>query len=84
MLSRFVAEVTAIREELGLEHLHLLGDSRGGEVALEYMWGPSEFVATGKLREYDRIGQLSRLKIPTLFLAGEYDEARPATMREFQ
>jgi proline iminopeptidase len=46
--------------------------------------GPSEFVATGTLREYDRIGQLSRLQLPTLFLAGEYDEARPATMREFQ
>lgn len=50
----------------------------------EYMWGPSEFVSTGTLRDYDRTEQLRALKLPTLFLIGEYDEARPETMREFQ
>lgn len=50
----------------------------------EYMWGPSEFVANGTLRDYDRVAQLSALKLPTLFLVGEYDEARPETVREFQ
>lgn len=50
----------------------------------EYMWGPSEFVANGTLRDYDRFAQLSTLKLPTLFLVGEYDEARPETAREFQ
>jgi len=50
----------------------------------EYMWGPSEFVSNGTLRDYDRVAQLSALKLPTLFLVGEYDEARPETVREFQ
>jgi proline iminopeptidase len=50
----------------------------------EYMWGPSEFVSTGTLRDYDRVEQLSTLKLPTLFVVGEYDEARPETAREFQ
>jgi proline iminopeptidase len=50
----------------------------------EYMWGPSEFVSTGTLRDYDRIGRLSEITIPTMFLVGQYDEARPETMREFQ
>jgi len=180
VLSRFVAEVTAIRTQLGLKELHLVGHSWGAAVALEYlltgdrtgvrsvtfvgpllstsrwiedanslvtmlpkdaqeaiaaamttgrfdspefvaanevfesmflmrtprsqrrlptcestpvrfnaelyeyMWGPSEFVATGTLRLYDRIDRLAEIKIPTLFLVGEYDEARPETMLEFQ
>lgn len=50
----------------------------------QYMWGPSEFVSTGTLRDYDRIERLRELKLPTLFLVGEYDEARPETVREFQ
>ena len=54
------------------------------EELYEYMWGPSEFVATGTLRDYDRVTRLSELNLPTLFLVGEYDEARPATAREFQ
>jgi len=50
----------------------------------EQMWGPSEFVITGTLRDYDRIQRLSELKLPTLFLIGEYDEVLPATVREYQ
>lgn len=50
----------------------------------EYMWGPSEFVANGTLRDYDRLDRLKELKLPTLFLVGEFDEARPETMRKFQ
>ena len=180
VLSRFVAEVTAIRAQLGLQELHLVGHSWGAAVALEYlltgdrtgvrsvtfvgpllstsrwiedanslvamlpkdardaiaaamiagrfdspefqaanemfeskflmrtprpqrhlplcestpvrfnaqlyeyMWGPSEFLATGTLRDYDRIGRLAEVRIPTLFLVGEHDEARPETMLEFQ
>lgn len=59
--------------------------SPGGSTRLyEYMWGPSEFVSTGTLRDYNRIDRLPELKIPTLFLVGEHDEARPETMLEFQ
>jgi len=50
----------------------------------EHMWGPSEFISTGTLRDYDRLQQLGDLKLPTLFVVGEYDEVRAETAREFQ
>lgn len=37
VLSRFVAEVTAIRKQLGLEEIHLVGHSWGAAVALEFL-----------------------------------------------
>ena len=37
MIDRFVREVDAVREGLGLERVHLLGQSWGGWLALEYM-----------------------------------------------
>lgn len=49
-----------------------------------YMWGPTEFTATGTLKNYHRIESLSQVKVPVLFLTGEYDEARPATVQRFQ
>lgn len=48
------------------------------------MWGPSEFTATGLLRNYDRTPDLGAIDVPTLFIAGEFDEARPETVRFFQ
>ena len=37
VLPRFVEEVSAIRDELGLDEVHILGHSWGGTVALEYL-----------------------------------------------
>ena len=37
VLSRFVAEVTAIRAQLGLQEVHLVGHSWGAAIALEYL-----------------------------------------------
>jgi len=51
----------------------------GGEV-YHYMWGPSEFYATGTLRTYDRTDRLGELDLPVLFLTGRYDEAIPSTV----
>lgn len=48
-----------------------------------YMWGPSEFVSTGTLKNYDRIERLSELELPVLFVTGQYDEARPETVEYF-
>lgn len=43
VLDTFVEEVSAVRDGLGLEHVHLLGHSWGGWLALEYALGrPSE------------------------------------------
>jgi proline iminopeptidase len=50
----------------------------------QHMWGPSEFIATGTLRDYDRVQQLRDLRLPTLFVVGEFDEVRAETVREFQ
>jgi len=41
------------------------------------MWGPNEFFMTGNLRNYDRTGRLSEIRVPTLFTCGSYDEATP-------
>lgn len=48
------------------------------------MWGSSEFVSTGSLKDYDGEPLLTRLDGPrTLFVVGQYDEARPATVADF-
>lgn len=57
---------------------------RLNEQLYETMWGNSEFVSTGTLRSYDGAPLLARLDgRRTLFLCGQYDEARPATVRAF-
>lgn len=45
----------------------------------KYMWGPSEFTITGTLKNYDRVNDLYKIKIPVLFTCGEFDEAAPQT-----
>lgn len=173
---RFVEEVTAVREALGLTRLHLLGHSWGGALAAEYlaaakpagivsvvlssplidtprwiadanllraqlpdsirrvldeheakgtldapayqvatdtfygrhvrrlpvgseprcegvagndtiyrqMWGPTEFLSTGSLKTWTRAADLPSITAPTLFIAGEFDEARPETLDAFR
>jgi proline iminopeptidase len=55
-----------------------------GEKVYAFMWGPSEFKATGNLLNYDRINDLPKIKVPTLLTAGEFDEARPNSVKYFQ
>lgn len=50
----------------------------------QYMWGPSEFNATGELAGYDRTEELAGIKIPTLFVCGEFDEATPPSVEFFK
>ncbi|WP_292930134.1 proline iminopeptidase-family hydrolase [Novosphingobium sp. PASSN1] len=55
-----------------------------GNTVYNGMWGPTEFRATGTLREYDGESLLARLEgRRTLFVAGEHDEARPETVSAF-
>jgi proline iminopeptidase/L-proline amide hydrolase len=50
----------------------------------ETMWGTSEFVSTGTLRDYNGEPLLAKLDGPhTLFIDGQYDEARPSTLGAF-
>lgn len=55
-----------------------------GENVYMYMGGPSEFTMTGSLKNYDRTNRLKEIKVPTLFITGEFDEARPSTVRYYQ
>jgi proline iminopeptidase len=55
-----------------------------GHSVYEYMWGLTEFSATGTLKSYDRTADLDKIKVPTLYLAGEFDVATPKTVRYYQ
>lgn len=50
----------------------------------EYMWGPQEFYATGTLIDFDVTDRLNEIDVPVLFLTGQFDEARPETVADFQ
>jgi len=52
--------------------------------AYAYMWGPSEFTATGELKTFDCTSRLHEVAVPTLFLTGEFDEALPTTVQYYQ
>lgn len=57
-------------------------DDMNTEVYLA-MWGPSEFTATGVLKNYDRTSELHEINVPCLFTCGRYDEARPETVEKY-
>jgi proline iminopeptidase len=67
------------RPKVDRSHLNLVS---GANVYL-YMWGPSEFTSTGTLRNYDRLEYLPTIKVPVLMITGEYDEARPSTVKYY-
>lgn len=52
-------------------------------VVYEHMWGPSEFTSTGTLKHFDATAWLRVVRVPTLFMAGEFDEATPQSTRRF-
>lgn len=54
------------------------------EQVYNYMWGPTEFKATGTLKDFDRSKDLHKIDVPILFLTGEHDEARPEIMYKYQ
>jgi proline iminopeptidase len=51
------------------------------EQIYKYMQGPSEFTITGTLKNYDATSFLSKIKVPTLFTVGEFDEAGPEIIK---
>lgn len=46
------------------------------------MVGPSDFTLTGNLKDWDILGRLGEIAVPTLFVAGRYDECTPEHMTE--
>ncbi len=49
-----------------------------------HMDGQSEFTLSGNLKDYNSTGKLGNIKIPVLFIGGQYDEARPVTVKYYQ
>ena len=45
------------------------------------MNGPSEFHVTGTLRDWSVVDRLGEIRVPTLVVTGEHDEATPAINR---
>lgn len=46
------------------------------------MWGPTEYIATGLLKKFNRAKDLRGIRVPALFTCGRYDEATPETIRK--
>jgi proline iminopeptidase len=79
---------TVYAKKFGVRNTRLSSDldtimAAGNGFIYNYMWGPTEFTATGTLINYDRISSLPKIKVPALFITGEFDEARPQTVRYF-
>lgn len=53
----------------------------GAEI-FETMFGPSDFHIVGTIRDWDVVDRLNEIAVPTLILAGRYDECVPEHMRE--
>lgn len=70
------------REDPWPEELNRAFELVNGEL-YETMWGPTEFNATGTLKNYDSTGRLPKISAPTLYICGEYDESTPAANRDF-
>lgn len=50
-----------------------------GNKIYEYMWGASEFEPTGTLKTYNRVNDLKKIKVPSIIICGQFDEATPET-----
>ena len=56
----------------------------GNDTIYRQMWGPTEFLANGSLKSWTRAADMDEITTPSLFIAGEFDEARPTTLEEFR
>lgn len=79
----FFAKHFGLRTERRKSHLDT-ADVKSNKFIYRYMWGPTEFTATGSLLNYDRIISLRTIQVPVLFITGAFDEARPQTVQRFQ
>jgi proline-specific peptidase len=92
-LERFVAEVAQLRQALGLSHIHLLGHSWGGWLALEYLLGQpagvvSVVLASTSASVPEVVTEIQKLKaqLPRelLVMMSSYEEAGDYVHPEYQ
>jgi proline iminopeptidase len=53
-----------------------------GDEIFETMFGPSDFRIVGNIRDWDVFDRLPEIVVPTLLVAGRFDECSPEDMRE--
>ncbi|OSC39587.1 proline-specific peptidase family protein [Mycobacterium decipiens] len=53
-----------------------------GTEIFETMFGPSDLRVVGNIRNWDIVNRLADIAVPTLLLAGRFDECSPEHMRE--
>ncbi|MGV3487111.1 MAG: proline iminopeptidase-family hydrolase [Tuberibacillus sp.] len=58
-------------------------DAKSNKDVYLTMWGPSEFYATGNLKDFDVTSRLGEIQLPALFVCGRYDEATPSTTERY-
>jgi len=66
------------------KELEECNDSAWNQTIYETMWGTSEFFTSGNLKNFNAAKDLQKIHIPTLFMVGEFDEARESTVRRYQ
>lgn len=57
------------------------GANLDGNRSYVFMHGPNEFVATGNLKDWNRIDRLHEIRVPVLITVGAFDEITPACAR---
>ena len=62
----------------------LRGKEKFGAEVYNHMWGPSEFTATGTLKDFSLVDRLHEINIPVLLTVGRYDEVRPQTVEFYK
>lgn len=92
-MERFVAEVDTVRQALGLKEIHLLGQSWGGWLAIEYMMTrPSGIVsltlASASASASQAVAEISRLRAelpPEVYATMQrYEAAKDYTNPEYE
>jgi len=49
-----------------------------------YMWGPSEYTCNGTLKGKELSSRLGEVKVPVLYVSGEYDSGTPETANYYK
>lgn len=70
--TRFICRINPFPDPVLQAFSHLNMD------VYQTMQGPNEFIIIGNFKDWDRWGDLSSIKVPTLLIGGKYDTMNPA------
>ena len=78
----YLRHVSAIPEDERPDGLHSPVPDPVGDECYHFMQGMSEFVVTGRLKDYDVVDDLPKITIPTLVTSGVADECTPLIAKQ--